>query len=129
MQRKVFQCFFKRIEKVDRGLNHERTHLLRVGSTPSLKKALDLALSSVSAISQTAVIQSRYMNNKSETQILKVSNKGVKKCYRCDRNHAARSSSFINKECFYCPNKAHTSKVCRKKAKADKVKVNNVVQT
>ena len=82
-----------------------------------------------SAISQTAVIQSGYINNKSETQILKVSNKEVKKCYRCDGNYAAKSCGFINKECFYCHNKGHTRKVCHKKAKANKVIVSNVVQT
>ena len=36
-----------------------------------------------------------YMNNKSETQILKVSNKEVKKCYQCDGNQAAKSCPFI----------------------------------
>ena len=69
------------------------------------------------------------MDNKSETQILKVSDKKVKKCHRCDGNHAAKSRCFINKECLCCHNKGYTSKVCRKKAKANKVKVNNVVQT
>ena len=52
------------------------------GSTLTHEKALDIALLLESAINQTAVIQSGYMNNKSETQILKVSNKEVKKCYR-----------------------------------------------
>ena len=69
------------------------------------------------------------MNNKSETQILKVSDKEVKKCYRCDGNHAAKSCLFIDKGCFYSHNKGHTSKVCPKKAKTNKVKVNNVVHT
>ena len=112
-------------------INHERTqqHLLSEGSTLPLEKALDIALSLESAISQTAVIQSGYMNNKSETQILRVSYKEVKKCYWCDGNHTAKSCPFIDKECFYCHNKGHTSKVCHKKAKANKVKVNNVVQT
>ena len=112
-------------------INHERTQqcLLSEGSTLTLEKALGIALSLELAISQTALIQSGYMNNKSETQILKVSDKEVKKCYRCDGNHAAKSCPFIDKECFYCHNKGHTSKVCRKKAKANKVKVNNVVQT
>ena len=56
------------------GINHERTQqrLLSEGSTLTLKKALDIALSLESAISQTAVIQSGYMNNKSETQILAI---------------------------------------------------------
>ena len=63
------------------------------------------------------------------TQILRVSDKEAKKCYWCDGNHAAKSCPFIDKECFYCHNKGHTSKVCHKKAKANKVKVNNVVQT
>ena len=112
-------------------INHERIQqrLLSEDSSPSLQKALDIALSLELAISQTALIQSGYMNHKSETQILKVSDKEVKKCYRCDGNHTAKSCAFINKECFYCHNKGHTSKVCRKNAKANKVKVNNVVQT
>ena len=61
------------------GINHERTQqrLLSGDSTLTLEKALDIALSLESAISQGG-----YMNNKSETQILKVSNKEVKKCYR-----------------------------------------------
>ena len=64
-------------------INHERIQqrLLSEGSSPSLQKALDIALSLELAISQTAVIQSGYMNHKSETQILKVSDKEVKKCY------------------------------------------------
>ena len=108
-------------------INHER-HLFSEGSILTLEKPLDIALSLESAISQTAFIQGGYMNNKSKTQILKVSYKEVKKCYWCDGNHAAKSCPFIDKKCFYCHNKGHTSKVCRKKAKANKVKVNNVVQ-
>ena len=75
------------------GINHERAQqrLLSEGSILTLEKTLDIALSLESAISQTAVIQSGYMNNKSETQILKVSDKEVKKCCRCDGNHAAKS--------------------------------------
>ena len=113
------------------GINHERTQqrLLSEDSALTLEKALDIALSLESAISQTAVTQSRYLNNKSETQIVKVSDKEVKKCYRCDGNYTAKPCPFIDKECFYCHYKSHTSKVCRKKAKANKVKVNNVVQT
>ena len=89
------------------GITHERTQkcLLSEGLAQTLEKALDIALSLEMDISQTAVIQSGYMNNKSETQILKVSDKEVKKCYHCDRNHAAKSCPFIDKECFYCHNK------------------------
>ena len=61
--------------------------------------------------------------------IIREPSKDVKKRYCCDRNHSAKSCSFINKECFYCPNKGHISKVCRKKTKANKVKVNNIAQT
>ena len=113
-------------------INHERTQqrLLSKGSTLALEKALDIALSLESAISKTAVIQGEYMYSKTETPILKVNNNEVKKCYRCDRNHLAKSCPFIDKECFYCHNKGHASKVCRKKATANnKVKVNNAVQT
>ena len=76
--------------------------MLSEGSTLTLEKALDIALSLELAISQTAVIQSGYMNSKSETQVLKVSNKEVKKQYQHDGNHIAKSCPFINKECFYC---------------------------
>ena len=70
------------------------------------------------------------MNSKTETPVLKVSDNEVKKCYRYDRNHIAKSCPFIDKECFYCHNKGHTNKVCRKKSKANnKVKVNIIVQT
>ena len=55
------------------GINHEKIQQCL------LSEALDIALSLESTISQTAVIQSGYMNHKSETQILKVSNKEVKK--------------------------------------------------
>ena len=61
--------------------------------------------------------------------IIRQPSKDVKKRYCCDRNHAVKSCSFINKECFYCSNKGHISKVCRKKTKANKVKVNNIAQT
>ena len=36
--------------------------------------------------------------------------------------------SSIKRIVFNCHNKDHTSKACRKKAKPNKVKVNNVVQ-
>ena len=42
----------------------------------------------VPAISQNAVIQSGFLNNKAERQILKVRDEEVKKCCRCDGNHA-----------------------------------------
>ena len=79
------------------GINHERTQQLRLlseGSTLTLEKALDIALSLESAISQTSVIQGGYMNNKSETQILNVSDKEIKKCYRCDGNQASQVMPF-----------------------------------
>ena len=103
--------------------------MLSESSTLTLEKTLDIALSLESAISQTALIQSGYMNNTSETQILEVSDKEVKKCYRCDGNHTVKSCPFIDKECFCCHNNGHRRKVCCKKAKANKVKVNHVIQT
>ena len=53
------------------GINDERTQqcLLSKGSTLTLEKAFDIALSVESAIIQTAVIQSGYMNNKSEINL------------------------------------------------------------
>ena len=106
------------------GINHERTqqHFLSKGSTLTLEKALDIALSLESAISQTAVIQSGYMNNKSETQILKVSNKEVKKCYQCNSNHAAKSCPFIDKECFFDTTKIIQAKFVVKRQKQIKWK-------
>ena len=84
--------------RIDHESNQQR--LLSKGSTKTLEKVLDIALSLESVISQTAVIQSGYMNNKFETQILKVSDKEVKKCYRCDGNHAAKSSLSLIKSVF-----------------------------
>ena len=102
------------------GINHERTQQLRLlseGSTLTLEKALDIALSLESAISQTSVIQGGYMNNKSETQILKVSDKEIKKCYRCDGNHAAKSCPFINNKCFIVTTKVIQAKFVVKRHK------------
>ena len=67
------------------------------GLTLLREKALDIALLLESAIIQTAVIQSGYMNNKSETQIVKISNKEVKKCYQCDGNYVTKSCRFIDR--------------------------------
>ena len=58
---------------------------------------MDIALLLESAIIQTAVIQSGYMNNKSETQIVKISNKEVKKCYQRDGNYVTKSCCFIDR--------------------------------
>ena len=44
------------------------------------------------------------------------------KCYRCDGQHSAKASLFFEKQCFYCKNKEHTLKVCRKKVKYDSLK-------
>ena len=78
---------------------------------------MDIALLLESAISQTAVIQSGYMNNKSETQILKVSNKEVKKCYQCDGNYAAKSCHFIIKSVFIVTTKVIQGKFVIKRQK------------
>ena len=53
------------------GINDERTQqcLLSKASALTLEKGLDIALSVESAIHQTAVIQSGYINNKSETNL------------------------------------------------------------
>ena len=41
------------------------------------------------------------------------------KCFRCSGQHNPKVCPFIDKECFFCKNKGHTSKVGRKKAKSN----------
>ena len=41
------------------------------------------------------------------------------KCFRCSGQHNPKVCPFIDKECFFCKNKGHSSKVCRKKAKSN----------
>lgn len=58
------------------------------------------------------------MNESEFKTILKVSENEKSKRYRCDGNHSVKSCPFIDKECFYCHRKSHTSRVYRKKAKS-----------
>ena len=99
------QRFIK--QYVEGQVMHEwnQQYLLSEGSRLTLEKALDIALSLESVISQTAVIRSGNMNSITEKTIVKVSNIKVKKCYQCDHNHVVKSCPFTDKECFYCPNK------------------------
>ena len=41
------------------------------------------------------------------------------KCFRCSGQHNPKVCSFIDKEGFFCKNKGHNSKVCRKEAKSN----------
>ena len=82
--------------------NHERNQqlLLSEGTTLSLEKAFNIPLAYESSISQTAVIQNRYMNSKTETPILKVSDNEVKKCYRCEKKSRGHVTIKIYARCI-----------------------------
>ena len=41
------------------------------------------------------------------------------KCFRCSCQHNLKVCPFIDKECFFCKNKGHSSRVCRMKAKSN----------
>ena len=105
------------------GINHDRMQqrLLSEGSSLSLEKAIDISLSLESAIKQAAVIQSEF-NQPSEAVSKfeqKISRSQGTKCFRCDTLHNPKSCPFIDKQCFFCGNKGHTFKVCRKKARSN----------
>ena len=102
------------------GINHDhkQQRLLSDGASLSLEKAIDISLSLELAIKQAAVIQSECKPpskaaSKIEQKILRSQGR---KCFRCDNLHNPKLCPFIDKQCFFCGNKGHTSKVCRKKA-------------
>ena len=105
------------------GVNHDRTQqrLLSEGATLTLQKAMDISLSLESAIKQSAIIQneSNAAESVSKTDTKTSPKNQYGKCYRCAGQHNPKVCSFIDKECFFCKNKGHTSKVCRKKAKSN----------
>ena len=105
------------------GVNHNRTkqRLLSKGAALALQKAINISLSLESAIKQSAIIQNESNAAESVSKIdTKTSPKNqYGKCYRCAGQHNPKVCPFIDKECFFCKNKGHTSKVCRKKAKSN----------
>ena len=110
-------------DKLGCGINHERTQQCSVGECSSLilEKALDISLPLESAIIQASLIQkSAAKNHKLEVNkaILKVSKNGKSKRYHFDWNHSAKSCLSIDKECFYCHDKGHTTRGFQKKAKS-----------
>ena len=105
------------------GVNHDRTQqrLLSEGATLTLQKAMDVSLSLESAIKQSAIMQneSNAAESVSKTDTKTSPKNQYGKCYRCAGQHNPKVCPFIDKECFFCKNKGHTSKVCRKKAKSN----------
>ena len=72
-----------------------------------------------SAIRPSAIMQNELNAAESVSKIdTKTSPKSqYVKCYKCAGQHNPNVCPLIDKECFFCKNKGHTSKVCRKKAK------------
>ena len=75
-----------------------------------------------SAIRQLAIMQNE--SKLTEESVSKIDSKiptksQNSKCFRCSCQHNLKVCPFIDKECFFCKNKGHTSKVCRKKAKSN----------
>ena len=102
------------------GINHHHTQqrLLSEGADFSLQKVMGISLS---VIKQTAAIQNEF--NQPNEAISKIEQKTSSrnqsaKCFWCDNLHNPKLCPFIDKEFFFffCKNKEHPSKVCRKKA-------------
>ena len=96
--------------------------LLSEGANLTLQKAMDISLSLESAIRQSAIMQNE--SKSAAESISKIDSKiptksQNSKCFRCFGQHNPKVCPFTNKECFFCKNKGHTSKVCRKKAKSN----------
>ena len=106
------------------GINHDRTQqrLLSEGATLTLQKALDISLSLESAIQQSAIIHNDLRPKQEVVANVEKKPNSTSKCYRCDGQLSAKVCPFIEKQCFYCKNKGHTLKVCRKKVKRDSLK-------
>ena len=88
----------------------------------TLQKAMDISLSLESAIRQSAIMQNE--SKSAAESVSKIDSKiptksQNSKCFRCSGQHNPKVCPFIDKECFFCKNKGHTSKVCRKKAKSN----------
>ena len=101
--------------------------MLSEGASLSLEKAIDISLSLESAIKQAAVIQSECKPPSEAVSKIeqKISRSQGTKCFRCDNLHNPKSCPFIDKQCFFCGNKGHASKVWRKKARSNQ---NHVVK-
>ena len=97
-------------------------HLLSKGANLKLQKAVDISLLLELAIRHLAIMQNESKSaaesfSKIDSKIpIKSQNS---KCFRCSGQHNPKVCPFIDKECFFCKNKGHTSKVCRKKAKSN----------
>ena len=87
--------------------------LLSEGANLTLQKAMDISLSLESAIRQSAAESISKIDSKIPTKSQN------SKCFRCFGQHNPKVCPFTDKECFFCKNKGHTSKVCRKKAKSN----------
>ena len=101
--------------------DHKQQRLLSKGATLTLQKAMDISLSLESPIKQSAIMQNELNAAESVSKIDTTTSPKNQygKCYRCAGQHNPKVCPFIDKECFFCKNKGHTSKVCRRKAKSN----------
>ena len=122
------------------GVMHERIQqrLLSEDEGLTLDKATNIALSMESAIAQANEIQTHHHQQQSNgdntlNQVTSKPGKPFKRndCFHCGGNHAPGSCQFKDTECFYCRNKWHTTRVCRKKNRVTQfnTKVNQLSNT
>ena len=115
------------------GVVYERIQqkLLSEGEGLTLDKATNIALSMESAIAQASEIQNFQQRT---DNVNKLSSNGGEKtlkpqeCYRCGGNHNPESCPFKEKECFFCRNKGHTTRKCRKKARENTKQQRKIMQ-
>ena len=108
------------------GIAHERIQqkLLSEGEGLTLEKAINIALSMESAIAQANEIQGvQQKSSSAEIQNLSTGARrndrpSTQECYRCGGNHLPDLCQFKDKECFFCRNRGHAVRKCKKKARA-----------
>ena len=84
------------------------------------QKALDIALSLKSAIKHSyEILNNSTKGNGENVPVYELDDSKKNPCVCCAGNHSTKVRQFIDKECFYCQNKGHTTKVCRKKTRTE----------
>ena len=103
-------------------IERNKQRLLSEGTNLTLQKAMGISLSLESAIRQSAIMQNESKSaaeSSSKTDSKTTTKSQNPKCFRCSGQHNSKICPFIDKACFFCKNKEHTSKVRRKKAKSN----------
>ena len=97
--------------------------LLSEGSSLTFDNALKIALSMEAAAEQSTAMQNQISHERKMdgSALHKVFTSGAKQqgiCFRCGGRHNPSNCPFTEKNCFFCNNKGHTVRMCRKKSRS-----------